>query len=64
MMAVDGVKVAEVSLVEATYAAYPPLTILNWYTPDAGYLALDNVHFVAECKLPGLYRMKSGAGII
>ncbi len=48
MMAVDGVKVAEVSVVEATYAAYPPLTITNWYTPDAGYLALDNAHFAAN----------------
>lgn len=45
MMAVDGVKVAEVSDVQVAYAAYPPVSVTNWYTPDAGYLALDGVFF-------------------
>ncbi len=45
MMAVDGVKVAEVTSVQAFYGAYSPFTITNWYTPDAGYLALDNIFF-------------------
>lgn len=45
MMAVDGVKVAEVSDVQVFYAAYPPASVTNWYTPDAGYLALDSTFF-------------------
>ncbi|MCD6011633.1 MAG: hypothetical protein K0Q79_1495 [Flavipsychrobacter sp.] len=48
MMAVDGVKVAEVTSAEAFYGGYSPFLIANWYTPDAGYLALDNTFFAAN----------------
>ncbi len=52
MRAVDGVKVAEPLVCQANYAAVPYTNIMtatpNEYTPDAGYLVLDDVYFTAN----------------
>lgn len=48
LMAVEGVKVAEITTVQAYYGVVAPATITNWYNPDAGYLALDEAFFDAN----------------
>jgi hypothetical protein len=52
MRAVEGVKVAEPTVCQANYAAVPYTNIMaaapNEYTPDAGYLVLDDTYFNAN----------------
>jgi hypothetical protein len=43
--AVEGVRIAEIVLAEATYASLPFTPVTVEYLPDAGYLALDEVWF-------------------
>jgi len=48
MQAVSGVVIADVESVQAFYGATPPMVIDVQYTPDAGYMALDDVWFGAH----------------
>lgn len=45
MEAVEGVVIAEVVGLQAFYGVVPPIAITVEYTPDAGYLVLDNLYF-------------------
>lgn len=48
MQAVPGVKIADVEGVQAYHAALLPEVITVQYTPDAGYMALDDGYFDAH----------------
>lgn len=45
---VEGVRIMEVDLAQANYAATPYVTILSDYNPDAGYMELDTTYFDAH----------------
>ncbi len=45
---VQGVKIAHVASVEANYAATPYVPVTVRYTPDAGYMTLDEAYFNAH----------------
>ena len=45
MQAVPGVVVADEVSVQAYYAGVAPVVITTWYTPDAGFMALDLGYF-------------------
>lgn len=52
LQAVQGVIIADVNICQANYAATPYINIIaatpDQYTPDAGYLVLDNAFFAAN----------------
>jgi len=45
LQSIDGVRIGQVVSAQATYASLPPVAVPVEYTPDAGYLALDEVYF-------------------
>lgn len=48
LLAVEGVKVPEISSMRAYYGAVSPALFTAWYDADAGYLAIDNVYWAAN----------------
>ncbi|MCF8448959.1 MAG: hypothetical protein K9G49_03715 [Taibaiella sp.] len=48
LQAIDGVKIGYILSAQANYAATPYLPITIKYTPDAGYMALDETYFNAN----------------
>ena len=45
LQSIDGVRIGQVVSAQATYASLPPTPVTVEYTPDAGYLALDEAYF-------------------
>jgi hypothetical protein len=48
LQAIDGVEIGSVMSAQANYAATPFVPITVRYTPDAGYMALDEAYFNAN----------------
>ena len=48
IQAVEGVRIGEIVTAQANYGATPYVTIAYEYTPDAGYMILDDTYFDAH----------------
>jgi hypothetical protein len=48
IQAIDGVRIGEIIAAQANYGATPYVIIAYEYTPDAGYMILDNSYFDAH----------------